>query len=146
MPGEKGMYSSVFGEEPIVNTQNVEANKDETSVSQPEQKLIPRTAEAQGLTQGRNIIDVAELKGLGNSWNRNRLRERGFSYQDSNTGDIISVDANSLSRRDFRKLANRAAREERFARRFGIGDTTGWSQDAINLRKQQVGNDFRYTT
>ena len=146
MPGEKGMYSSVFGEEPIVNTQNVEANKDETSASQPEQKLIPRTAEAQGLTQGRNIIDVAELKGLGNSWNRNRLRERGFSYQDSNTGDIISVDANSLSRRDFRKLANRAAREERFARRFGIGDTTGWSQDAINLRKQQVGNDFRYTT
>ena len=32
MPGEKGMYSSVFGEEPIVytNTQNVEANKVET--------------------------------------------------------------------------------------------------------------------
>ena len=146
MPGEKGMYSSVFGEEPIVNTQNVEANKLEAPISQPEQKLIPRTAEAQGLTQGRNIIDVAELRGLGNSWNRNRLRERGFSYQDSNTGDIISVDANSLSRRDFRKLANRAAREERFARRFGIGDTTGWSQDAINLRKQQVGNDFRYTT
>ena len=148
MPGEKGMYSSVFGEEPIVytNIQNVEANKVETPASQPEQKLIPRTAEAQGLTQGRNIIDVAELRGLGNSWNRNRLRERGFSYQDSTTGDIISVDANSLSSREFRKLANKAAREERLARRFGIGDTTGWSQDAINLRKQQVGNDFRYTT
>ena len=77
MPGEKGMYSSVFGEEPIVNTntQNVEANKVETPASQPEQKLIPRTAEAQGLTQGRNVIDVAELKGLGNSWNRNRLHQ-----------------------------------------------------------------------
>ena len=50
------MYSSVFGEEPIVDTQNVEANKLETPISQPEQKLIPRTAEAQGLSLYHDLL------------------------------------------------------------------------------------------
>jgi hypothetical protein len=149
MPGDKGSYFAVFGEEqePVAASQptGVEAP---VSASQPaqQQKLVPRTAEAQGLIDGRNVIDVAELGGWGNALNRRRLRERGFSYQDATTGDIINVAANSLSRRDMRKLANKAAREETLARRFGLGDTTGWSQDAINLRRQQVGNDSRYTT
>ena len=149
MPGDKGSYFAVFGEEqePVAASQptGIEAP---VSASQPaqQQKLVPRTAEAQGLTDGRNVIDVAELGGWGNALNRRRLRERGFSYQDATTGDIITVAANSLSRRDMRKLANKAAREETLARRFGLGDTTGWSQDAINLRRQQVGNDSRYTT
>lgn len=149
MPGDKGSYFAVFGEEqkPEAVTTS-QPTVVEAPASQPAQqeKLVPRTAESQGFTQGRNVIDVAELGGLGNAWNRRRLRERGFSYQDATTGDIISVDANSLSRGDMRRLARNAAREERLARRFGIGDTTGWSQDAIALRRQQVGNDFRYTT
>lgn len=147
MPGDKGSYFAVFGEEPVAASQPTEVEAP-VSASQPaqQQKLVPRTAEAQGLTDGRNVIDVAELGGWGNALNRRRLRERGFSYQDATTGDIINVAANSLSRRDMRKLANKAAREETLARRFGIGDTTGWSQDAINLRRQQVGNDSRYTT
>lgn len=151
MPGDKGSYFAVFGEEQepeaVVASQPtvVEAPAQASQPAQQE-KLVPRTAESQGFTQGRNVIDVAELGGWGNAWNRRRLRERGFSYQDATTGDIVSVDANSLSRGDMRRLVRNAAREERLARRFGIGDTTGWSQDAIALRRQQVGNDFRYTT
>jgi len=149
MPGDKGSYFAVFGEEQepeaVVASQPA-AVEAPVSASQPAQqeKLIPRTAESQGFAPGRNVIDLAELSGLGNIWNRKRLMERGFSYQDSDSGDIVTVEGGQLKNGDLRRLARQAAREEKLARRFGIGDTTGWSQGAIDLRRRQVASDRRY--
>lgn len=149
MPGDKGSYFAVFGEEQepeaVVASQPA-AVEAPVSASQPAQqeKLIPRTAESQGFAPGRNVIDLAELSGLSNIWNRKRLMERGFSYQDSDSGDIVTVEGGQLKNGDLRRLARQAAREEKLARRFGIGDTTGWSQGAIDLRRRQVASDRRY--
>lgn len=109
----------------------------------PKQATAPRTPDyTTGFTAGNNIVDLAEVGALG----RRGLRQRGFSYQDPTTGEIVQVEAGELSRGDMRRLARTARQQERLARRYGLGDMTGWSQDAINLRRQQVGDDRRYTT
>lgn len=115
------------------------------AVNNTNTKLTPRTAADQGFSGDRAVIDLAELRGWGNARNRRRLLERGFTYQDATTGNLVTVDANSLTRKDMRLMARKAAKEEETARLFGLGDMSGWSEDAKILRRQQVGDDRRYT-
>ena len=96
----------------------------------------------QGFTPGTTVVDLAEVGLFG----RRGLRERGFSYQDPTTGEIVTKAGGDLTASQMRELTRNARRQERIARRYGLGNTAGWSQDAIALRQQQVNNDSRYTT
>lgn len=101
---------------------------------------------ASGLNAGDNLVDLAEFSGLGNWRNRRLLRRNGFKYLDS-SGNVVTVKGGEWDRGTMRQFARNAAEQERAYRLSGYaGDMTGWSNDAMALRRQQLGNDARFTT
>ena len=99
-----------------------------------------------GFTPGTNVVDLAEFGGIGNIGKRKLLRKNGFQYLDD-TGNIVTVKGDSLGVFDIWKKANKAAQAERAYKLSGYaGNMTGWNNDAIALRKQQLESDANYTT
>lgn len=97
-----------------------------------------------------NIIDRAEIGRGGGLFGRMRdskiLAQRGFKYFDPDTGTFQEVGAGALTARDVRKQAREAARREDIERRYGLSDTTGWNDEAIKYRQNEVKTDNRYFT
>lgn len=99
-----------------------------------------------GFTAGTNVVDLAEFGGIGNIGKRWLLRKNGFQYLDD-SGKIVTEKGGNLGMFDIWKKANQAARAERAYKLSGYtGNTTGWSNDALALRKQQLESDANYTT
>lgn len=123
----------------------VPSNSQETSV-QSNQQTAGTNTRAQGFNVGTNVVDLAEFSGLGNLGRRRLLRRNGFQYLDS-SGNIVTVQGGSWNRSQMRQAAREAAERERAYRISGYaGDMTGWSNDAMALRRQQLGNDASYST
>ena len=99
-----------------------------------------------GFTAGTNVVDLAEFGGIGNIGKRWLLRKNGFQYLDD-SGKIVTEKGGNLGMFDIWKKAKQAARAERAYKLSGYaGNTNGWSNDAIALRKQQLESDANYTT
>lgn len=123
----------------------VQSNPQVTSVQSNPQTPGTNTG-AQGFNVGTNVVDLAEFSGLGNLGRRRLLRRNGFQYLDS-SGNVVTVQGGSWNRSQMRQAAREAAERERAYRISGYaGDMTGWSNDAMALRRQQLGNDASYTT
>ena len=107
---------------------------------------MPEDKTQTGFTAGTNVVDLAEFSGIGNIGKRRLLRKNGFQYLDD-TGNIRTVEGDKLGMFDIWKKAHKAAQAERAYKLSGYaGNTNGWNNDAIALRKQQLESDANYTT
>lgn len=107
---------------------------------------MPEDKTQTGFTAGTNVVDLAEFSGIGNIEKRRLLRKNGFQYLDD-TGNIRTVEGDKLGMFDIWKKAHKAAQAERAYKLSGYaGNTNGWNNDAIALRKQQLESDANYTT
>lgn len=98
-----------------------------------------------------DVVDLADVNtnrrfGLfGKRTDVQGLISRGFNYLDDN-GQIVQVKPGEMSEEDFLALAGNAKNNQSLAQKYGIGNTNGWTRDAIEFRRRQYQGSNPYMT